>query len=79
MLKQVTQSLISPTTIGCVLCIAIGLADIWGFHQLGELAKTLLYVGLGGLLGYSIPQVQVGIQVARKQTSTVPTQSGSTS
>lgn len=64
MIKQVAQTLVSPTTIGCVLCVAIGLTDIWAFHQLGELARTLLYVGLGGLLGYSIPTIPATIRAA---------------
>ena len=49
---------LNPTTIGGVICIAIALADIWHFHALEAAANSLLYIGLGGLLGYSIPNVQ---------------------
>lgn len=54
--------LLNPTTLGAVVCIAIALADLWYFHALGVAANSLLYVGLGGLLGYAVPTVQARVQ-----------------
>ena len=59
-MKEVLKSLISPTNIGSSLCIIIGITDLWFFHALaaGEINKTLLFLGLGGFLGYSVPTVR---------------------
>lgn len=69
---------LNPTTLGAVVCVGIALADIWHFHSLGTAGNSLLYVGLGGLLGYSLPNLQAGVQAVRKQNPT-PTQPGATS
>lgn len=70
------EKLLNPTTLGAVVCIAIALADIWHFHALAAGANSLLYVGLGGLLGYTIPSVQARVQAVQKGVehgnSTVP-------
>lgn len=60
---------LNPTTLGAVVCIAISLADIWHFHSLGTAANSLLYIGLGGLLGYSLPSLQAGVQAVRTKAA----------
>lgn len=67
---------LNPTTLGAVVCIGIALADIWHFHALGTAGNSLLYIGLGGLLGYSLPNLQAGVQAVRTKAP-VSTQGGS--
>jgi len=64
----VLAKFLTPTTLGAVACVGIALADIWFFHDLGTAANSLLYIGLGGLLGYSLPNVQAGVQAMRQKT-----------
>lgn len=71
-MDKVWSQFINPVILGALLCVGIGLADIWHFHGLGVFANTLLSLGLGGLLGFTVPVAQAKVQ-ATMNKSTTPT------
>lgn len=65
-MNKLLDQFANPVTMGALLCIGIGLADIWHFHGLGAYANYLLSLGLGGLLGLTVPAAQAKVQGLRK-------------